>query len=118
MNKRMKAISTLGCVSLLLAGTALAGEGVEVKLTNDGTQNIVVTVYDTSTTPERVVLANMRINGFTSVPISLPADATGQANLAWTAISADPVFPKCGHAATVASNESSVNVHADSSCRI
>jgi hypothetical protein len=101
---------------LLLAGAALADDGVDVKITNDGTEDIVVTVYDLNTTPKRVVLANARINGFTSVSVSLVGDASGKASLSWTATSIDPTFPKCGHANSVVGNASSVTVHADSSC--
>ncbi|MGB6306156.1 MAG: hypothetical protein WBF89_00085 [Steroidobacteraceae bacterium] len=115
MRSHLKTLLILGALPLLWAGAACA-EGVDVKITNDGTQDIVVTVYDTSTSPQRVVLTNARINGFTSVPISLVADATGRANLSWTATSTDPTFPKCGHADTVVSNSASVKVHADSSC--
>ena len=116
MRSRTKALLILSSLPLLMAGTALGGEGVDVKITNDGTQDIVVTVYDTSTSPERVVLSNIRIYGFTSVPVSLVADATGRGSLSWTATSTDSVFRKCGHADTVVGDAASVNVHADSSC--
>lgn len=106
----------LCCLPLLLAGTALGGEGVEVKITNDGTEDILVTVYDMNTSPRSVVLSNERINGFASVPLTLVGDATGKANLAWTAVSADSTSRRCGHASTAASNAASVSVHADSSC--
>lgn len=102
---------------LLFAGLARGSAGVDVKITNDGTEDILVTVYDLNTKPERVVLANTRINGFTSVPVSLVADAGGKANLSWRATSADAVFPKCGHANTAVDSAGSVNVHADSSCK-
>ena len=104
------------CLPLLLASTALGGEGVDVKITNNGTEDIVVTVYDTSTSPRRVVITNARMNGFTSLPVSLNADATGRANLSWTAISTDREFRKCGHDDTVVGNSAFVKVHADSSC--
>lgn len=68
-----------------MAGTALGGEGVQVKITNDGTQDIVVTVYDMSADPRVILLRNARIRGFTSVPVSAVADGTGRANLSWTA---------------------------------
>lgn len=115
MGSHIKAVLILSCLPPLV-GTALGGEGVDVKITNDGTEDIVVTVYDMNTNPERVVLTNERINGFTSVPVSLVADATGKANLSWTATSTDAVFPKCGHAKTAVGNDGSVIVHADSSC--
>jgi hypothetical protein len=112
----MQSVLILSALALLSAGTAL-GQGVEVKITNDGTEDILVTVYDRTTQPERAVLTNQRINGFTSVPISLVGDATGRANLSWTATSADPDSQKCGHADTVVGNDDSVNVHADSTCK-
>ncbi len=102
---------------LPMIGTALGGEGVQVKITNDGTQDIVVTVYDMNAKPRAILLQNTRINGFTSVPISAIADATGRANLAWTATSADTTSTKCGHAEPLGvGNDSAVNVRADSSC--
>jgi hypothetical protein len=112
----IKVVPVLSAVPLLLAGTALRGEGVAVTITNDGAEDILVTVYDRSTNPQRMVLNNVRVNGFTSVPISLVADPTGKANLSWTAISAESLSPKCGHADTVVGNASAVKVHVDSSC--
>jgi hypothetical protein len=112
----IKAVLILSTVPLLLAGTALRGEGVAVTITNDGAEDILVTVYDRSTNPQRVVLNSVRVNGFTSVPISLVADPTGKANLSWTAVSAESLSPKCGHGDTVVSNPSSVNVHVESGC--
>jgi hypothetical protein len=103
--------------SLLMAGTALGSEGVQVKITNDGTQDIIVTVYDMNTKPRGILLQNERINGFTSAPISAVADAAGHANLAWTATSADDTSRKCGHDETLGlGNDSAVHVHADGSC--
>jgi hypothetical protein len=116
MSGKIKAALILA-LPLLMIGTALGGEGVQVKITNDGTQDIVVTVYDMNANPRAILLQNARINGFTSVPISAIADATGRANLAWTATSVDATSTKCGHADTLGlSNDSAVNVHADSSC--
>src|ERR1700733_4813030 len=103
--------------AFLMTGTALGGEGVQVKITNNGTQDIVVTVYDMNANPHRILLQNARINGFTSVPVSAIADATGRANLSWTATSTDGTSAKCGHDDTSGlRNDSAVNVHADSSC--
>jgi hypothetical protein len=118
----MRSVSKRGlilvCLPLLLAGTVLADDGIDVKITNDGTEDIVVTVYDMNTSPSKVVLINARINGFTSVPISVIADATGRANVSWTATSVDHTSPKCGHAAAVVENAASVSVHADSTCSV
>ena len=102
---------------LLMVGTALGGEGVQIKITNDGTQDIVVTVYDMNASPRVILLRNARINGFTSVPVSAIADATGRANLSWTATSTDGASAKCGHDDTTGlGNDAAVSVHADSSC--
>ncbi len=103
--------------SLLIAGTAFSGEGVQVSITNDGTQDMIVTVYDMNAQPRRILLQNARINGFTSAPVSAIADAAGRANLSWTATSADSAAKKCGHDDTLGlGNDSAVHVHADSSC--
>ena len=109
----------LSCLPLLLlSSTALGGlGGVEVKITNDSTDDIVVTVYDTSREPHGVVISHERINGFTTVLVSLMADETGRANLSWTAVTADPTARKCGHENQVGlADSASVKVHADSEC--
>jgi hypothetical protein len=115
MRSPNKTVMFMSCLALLYASSVL-GQGVEVKIINNGTEDIVVTVYDRTTNPARAVLTNQRINGFTSVPISLTGDATGKANLSWTATSADAASPKCGHADTIVNNADSVDVRADSSC--
>jgi hypothetical protein len=119
MNVTIRGASILCCLPLLLLGPAALGglNGVDVKITNDGTEDIVVTVYDASTQPNSVVLSHERINGFTSVPVSLVADAAGRANLSWTAVTADPNARKCGHESKLGLiDAASVSVHADSSC--
>ncbi|MDB6086636.1 MAG: hypothetical protein JWN43_4517 [Gammaproteobacteria bacterium] len=116
MHSQMKALLVSSLVPLLSTQMALRGDGVAVTITNDGAEDITVTVYDKSTNPQRLVLNNARINGFTSVPISLIADADGKAKLSWTAVSVESLSPKCGHADAVVSDAASVNVHVDSSC--
>lgn len=117
MRSSMKAILLMVAGPLLPAGTAFA-EDLAVTITNDGTEDILVTVYDRSSSPSRTVLTNTRISSFTSVPISVAGDANGKANLSWTATSTDRESPKCGHADTVVSNAGSVTVHADSTCSV
>jgi hypothetical protein len=119
MPRNLIAALIVTAMPVLLTGTALGGEGVQVKITNDGTQDIVVSVYDMNSRPERVVLENARINGFTSVPISAIGDATGRANLSWTATSTDANSRKCGHDDTVGvNNDGSITVRAESSCSV
>jgi len=100
-----------------MGGATAFGDGMAVKITNDGTEDVVVTVYDMSTHPYRVVLMNARINGFTSVPVSVLTDSAGKANLAWTARSVDATNQRCGHANKIGlGNAASVRVYADSDC--
>ena len=116
MRREIKA-ALIMALALLTAATALGGEGVQVKITNDGTQDILVTVYDMNANPRRVVLQNARINGFTSVPISAIADASGRAKLSWTATSTDATKAMCGRADSLSvADASAVSVHVDSSC--
>ena len=115
MRRRVMA-ALLACFALHVGGVALGGEGVQVKIMNDGTEDVVVTVYDMNTQPQRVVLTNAHINGFTSVSVSLVGDESGRAKLSWTATSTDGVNRKCGHASASAGNDDTVNVHADSIC--
>ena len=108
----------LVAVALALIGAiALAGDGVNLKITNDGIVDIFVTVYDMNTRPKSVVVDHQRINGFTTIPAEASADATGRANISWTAISVDSRDRRCGHAAQRGlDNDASVNVHVDSDC--
>jgi len=117
MRLNIRTAIILSSIPLLFAGVALGGEGIQVKITNDGTEDIVVTVYDLNTRPQRVVLENARINGFTSVPINVIGDSTGRATISWTATSIDRNSPECGHDEGVElGDSSSLRVHADSSC--
>jgi hypothetical protein len=109
----------LTAIPLLLMSAAAVGglNGVDVTISNDGTEDVVVTVYDTSTQPNSVVLSHERINGFTRIPVSLAPDDNGRGNIAWTAVSADPGSRRCGHASTQGlTDSSSVQVHTDSAC--
>ena len=104
---------------LLLVGTAAVGglNGVDVIITNDGTEDVVVTVYDTSIQPNGIVLQHERINGFTRVPVSLSMDESGRANIEWMAVSADPQLHRCGHESSRGLTDSaSVKVRVDSEC--
>jgi hypothetical protein len=101
----------------LLGGPAWSGEGIQISITNDGTDDILVTVYDMSLGPNAVILSHQRINGFSTIPLSLSSDATGRANVSWTAVTVDPSGRKCGHAErTGLADSASVTVRADSAC--
>jgi hypothetical protein len=109
----------LSCLPLLLVSAAAVGglNGVDVVINNDSTDDVMVTVYDTSTHPSSMILASERINGFTRIPVSLSLDENGRGNVAWTAVSVDPRSRRCGHATNTGLMDSqAVNVHADSEC--
>lgn len=120
MTTMTRKLLQLSIAPLLLVGTtAMGGDGVSVTVTNDSVDPIVVTVYDTSVSPSAVVLSHARINGFTSIPVSVMPDATGRANVSWTAVSTDANERRCGHEEGVAlGDSSSLTVHADSSCSV
>jgi hypothetical protein len=100
-----------------LARLPLAGDGVNLKITNDSVIDVFVTVQDMNTNPKSVVLDHQRINGFVSVPLSVSAGPTGRANISWTAIRVDSSDRRCGHATvTGLDNDANVNVHANSEC--
>jgi hypothetical protein len=104
---------------LLFAASVPAGDvDVDLTVTNDGTTNIFVTLYDMSANPPYVtVMHHERINGFTSVPISVSADSNGRANVYWTATSVDSFGRKCGRGGTSdLNNHAAVKVQANSSC--
>jgi hypothetical protein len=107
-----------GVLSALLASaSALADDGVPLKIINDGTTDIVVTVYDLNASPRRVVVASQRINGFSAVPISVTAGEDGMGNVSWTATTVDSDGRLCGRASRQnLANDSEVHVHADTPC--
>jgi hypothetical protein len=118
MNRQITRSALLLAAPLLLAATtAFGGEGVDVTITNDSTEDLVVTIYDESIGPNAVVLAHAHISGFTSIPVSVSPDASGHASVSWTATTTDSKFRRCGHQDAVQLGDSaSLTVHADSSC--
>ena len=109
----------LSCLPLILVSASAVGglNGVDVVIANDSTDDVLVTVYDTSTHPSSMLLASERINGFTKIPVALSLDETGRGNVAWTAVSVDPRSRRCGHATSTGLTDSqAVSVHADSEC--
>jgi len=119
MKRKFGSALILGITTLLVGRGAIGGDGVDVNIINDGTDDIVVTVYDMTIGPNAVVLAHARINGFTTVPVSVAPDGAGHANLSWTAVTADSNGRKCGHAEDLGLRDaSSLNVYADATCNV
>jgi hypothetical protein len=102
---------------VLLSAVAAGNDGVQVRITNESTQDVIVTVYDMSTRPERVLIENARISGFASMPLEAAGDGSGRATLSWTAVNADSEARRCGEGDGVrVTNAAAVEVSADSSC--
>ncbi len=112
-----RALACCAVSLLLFAVPALADGGIGLNISNDGIEDIFVTVYDMNTQPYTAVLLHERINGFTKVPIFASVDAIGRANVSWTAISVDDSARRCGHGAKVGLEaDALVSVHANSAC--
>jgi hypothetical protein len=105
---------------LLLAGiTVHAGDMVAITITNDNTDDVLVTVYDMNTQPPGKLLDGQLINGFASVPISVAAGAGGTGHVSWTATNTDPDNVQCGHKDKPGlTNNASVHVFAHSQCPV
>jgi len=89
----------LGFLLALLAGTTAVGDDdmVSLRISNDDTDDILVTVYDMNAEPPGAVIVRQRINGFAWIPVSVTAGAGGTGHIRWTATSAVPGPRRCGH---------------------
>jgi hypothetical protein len=110
-------VATQAAGLLWNGASALADSGVPITITNDGTSDIVVTVYDLNASPRRVVVPGERINGFSSIPISVTPGQDGTGHVAWTATAVDANSHLCGHENRQGlQSAESVHVHADMTC--
>jgi hypothetical protein len=107
----------LGVALLLICAASLAADALNLTITNDGIVDIFVTVTDISSRPYVTVVSHQRINGFTSIPISVSADASGAGNISWSAIGVDRSDQQCGKGSRQGLYaETNVNVHVDADC--
>lgn len=116
MHARHGFVAVICAAPLLLLSRPASSDDITVNITNDGTEAILVTVYDRSR-HSKALIVSQRINGFATIPVTLPQDAGGNGNLAWSAVTVDALKRKCGRGdllGLVAS--SSVAVHADADC--
>jgi hypothetical protein len=98
-------------------GPSAAGGLVAIMITNDNTNDVLVTLYDMNTHPHSKLLDGQRINGFAAVPISVAADASGTGHVSWHATTADKDDRRCGHKDKPGlADQASVHVYAHSSC--
>lgn len=120
MNARNKFLLMLIGVLVFAVGVSFKSEsagGVPVQITNDGTDEVVVTVYDMNTRSHLAVLSQEHIYGFSSVPVSLAADESGTAHVMWTATSRQNGAARCGRANMAGlTPDAPVDVYADGVC--
>jgi hypothetical protein len=107
----------LGLLLTLTGVTALGDDLVSLKISNDGTDDILVTVYDMNAEPPGAVIVRQRISGFAWIPVSVTTGRAGFGHIRWTATSAVPGQRRCGQRDTRGlGNDDSVSVFADSPC--
>jgi hypothetical protein len=118
MNRLHRLVVTLVGALLCLSGAAaMAGDKISITITNNGTDDVFVTVRDMNATPSAKLLSRARISGFASIPIFVTADASGKGHVAWSAYTADPAIHKCGRKDKRGlDNFTSVHVYAKAEC--
>jgi hypothetical protein len=92
----MKISATVLAMLICTGGTALAGDGVSLKVMNDTPDNLTVTIYDRNAQPPQAVVSGEVINGNASISVSITADASGRGHLSWTATTGDRDMRRCG----------------------
>jgi hypothetical protein len=113
----MVAVGAALGVACMVAGVALGSDGISVKVTNDTSSNVVVTVIDMNVSPEQVLISNETVYGFATLPIRISPDARGYGHIRWTATSGSAGSRACGHKERdQLSADSVVHVSASSSC--
>jgi hypothetical protein len=112
--------AALGVLLFLLStDAALSSDGIAVKITNDTSNDVVVTVIDMNANPEQAAISNQTIYGFASVLIRISPDSTGYGHVRWTATGGDARSRTCGHKErNRLSTDDVVHVSANSSCSL
>jgi hypothetical protein len=75
---------TIALAYLLLSFRSLAdigGDGLKITVNNDSSDNLLVTVYDQSTTPPQRVVSRTPIYGNASISVSITIDSRGHGHL-------------------------------------
>jgi hypothetical protein len=117
MRLPLRSIALLFLLSLSTVGAMGAGDGLTIKITNDSSDNILLTVYDQHARPPQKVMASTPVYGSASLTVSISADSRGKGHLSWTAVSMDPNMRMCGRGDTASLNDGdTISVHADGDC--
>ena len=122
MRKLGQTAAILGLVLTMLVSATAAGDEasadmVTLRINNDSTDPVVVTIYDMNAEPPGVMVVRQTISGFAWIPVSVTADAAGTGHVRWTATSASDGPRLCGHHGDRnLGNDDFVKVFADSPC--
>jgi hypothetical protein len=93
------------------------GGGVMLTISNDTSDNILVTIYDLGASPRQMVLSNRPLYGNASITVSVTEDTSGKGHVWWRALSLDRDMRKCGHDDKADLNDGdTVNVYVDTDC--
>ena len=113
-----KAAIILGIsLALLASGSASACDTVQLRLYNDGSDSIVVTVWDLNARSAGPAVISERIDGFAWIPMLVNAGADGNGHIVWSARSDDETFLRCGRRDMDGLGEDeSVRIFVDSRC--
>jgi hypothetical protein len=116
-----RGLAALLQLSLVVGSVAVFGQdtggGVMLTISNDTSDNLLVTIYDLGTSPRQLVLSDRPIYGNASITISITQGASGTGHLSWTAMSQDRDMRTCGHDDKAGLNDGdTVSVHAGDDC--
>jgi len=110
----LRALTVMLC---LRSVAAMAADTVPIRVTNDGTDAIIVSLYDMNTNPRGKLLSHQTINGFASIPIAVSPDADGNGHVYWRAVTADRDMRQCGRKDKPGlAKDATVHVYAKSDC--
>ena len=118
MRKLTRPAVILGMLlTMAVSATAVGDDMLALRISNDGSDDILVTVYDMNAEPPGAVIVRQRISGFAWIPVSVTAGRAGFGHIQWTATSAVAGQHRCGQRDTRGlGNDDSVSVFAVSPC--
>jgi hypothetical protein len=113
-----KLLRILGLALVLLAARdAFGDDTMNIRVCNDTSDEIVVTVYDMKATPAGPVLLRQTIDGFAWFPALITPGFEGVGHVRWSAETTGTSFHRCGHAERGGlATDAMLHVFTDSDC--
>ena len=104
-------------ICLSVVPMARADGTITIHLVNDGTDNLVITVFDKNRRHRQMVLSGQIVYGNASIATSITANSSSQGHLAWRAMTTDRDMPRCGHGEVAHVNDGAkIRISPDSAC--